>query len=104
MIVEYMEFGDFSSRVKKDTEVSMGLLSWIIIGALAGWIGSKIMGMDAEMGGMANILVGILGGVVGGWIMSAIGKTGVQGFSIWSFLVALLGSCVCLFIYKAIRK
>lgn len=82
----------------------MGLLSWIIVGALAGWIASKIMGTDAAMGGGANIAVGIIGAVIGGWIMSAIGKVGVQGFSIHSFLVALLGSVVFLAIVKAVKK
>lgn len=82
----------------------MGLLSWIIIGSLAGWIASKIMGTDAKMGAIANMVVGIIGGVVGGWIMSFIGAIGLTGFSIRSFLVALLGSVVFLAIAKAIRK
>ena len=82
----------------------MSILSWIIIGALAGWIASKIMGIDEQQGGLGNIIVGILGGVIGGWIMSFIGKTGVNGFSLWSFIVALIGSIVLIAIFKAIRK
>lgn len=82
----------------------MSILSWIIIGALAGWIASKIMGTDEQQGGLGNIIVGIFGGVIGGWIMSFIGKTGVNGFSLWSFIVALIGSIVLIAIFKAIRK
>ena len=54
----------------------MGILSWIIFGARAGWIASKITGHDASMGILSNIIVGILGAVIGGFIMSLIGKTG----------------------------
>lgn len=82
----------------------MGILSWIILGALAGWIASKIMKTDAEMGGLANIVVGILGAVIGGFIMSFINKSGVTGFNLYSFVVALIGSVVLIAIVKAVRK
>lgn len=82
----------------------MGLLSWVIVGGLAGWISSKIMNMDQEINGFMNVLVGIVGGVVGGWVMSLISKEGVSGFNIWSLIVAIIGSCICLFLYKKLRK
>ncbi len=82
----------------------MGIISWIVLGALAGWIGSKITGNDASMGGLANVIVGIVGALVGGFIMSLIGKTGVDGFNIGSFLVALLGSVVLLAIFKGFNR
>lgn len=82
----------------------MGILSWIIFGALAGWIASKIMKTDAEMGGLANIIVGIVGAVIGGFIMSFINKSGVTGFNLYSFFVAILGSVVLIAIVKAVRK
>ena len=82
----------------------MGFLSWIIVGALAGWIGSKITGNDASMGAGANILCGIVGATIGGWVMSIIGKSGVNGFNIYSILVAILGSVILLSIINAIKK
>jgi uncharacterized membrane protein YeaQ/YmgE (transglycosylase-associated protein family) len=82
----------------------MGIILWIIFGALAGWIASKIMNTDAEQGALLNIIVGIVGAIVGGWIMSLIGKSGVSGFNIYSFLVAILGAVVLLAIVKAFRK
>ena len=82
----------------------MGIFSWIIGGALAGWIASKITGNDASMGAGANILCGIVGATIGGWVMSIIGKSGVNGFNIYSILVAILGSVILLSIINAIKK
>ena len=82
----------------------MGIISWIIFGALAGWIASKITGHDASMGGIANIIVGIIGAVLGGFVMSLIGKTGVDGFNFSSFLVAVGGSVLLLAIFKGFKK
>ena len=47
---------------------SYGIIAWIVIGALAGWIGSKIMGTDAQQGGLANVLIGVSGAVIGGYL------------------------------------
>ncbi|HEY4543966.1 MAG TPA: GlsB/YeaQ/YmgE family stress response membrane protein [Tissierellaceae bacterium] len=82
----------------------MGIISWIILGALAGWIASKVMNTDASMGAFANIGVGILGSVIGGFIMNTFNKAGVNDLNIYSLLVALLGSIILLAIYKAISK
>ncbi len=82
----------------------MGFLSWIIVGALAGWIGSKITGNDASMGGFANVVVGIIGAIIGGWVMSIIGKSGVNGFNLYSVLVAILGSVILLSIVNKVKK
>lgn len=82
----------------------MGILSWIIFGGLAGWVASKITGHDASMGLFANILIGIIGAVVGGFVMSLIGKTGVDGFNLNSFLVAVGGSVLLLAIFKGFRR
>ena len=82
----------------------MGIISWIIVGALAGWIGSKITGNDANMWECANILCGIVGATIGGWVMSIIGKSGVNGFNLYSILVAILGSVILLSIINKIKK
>ncbi len=81
----------------------MGFLSWIIIGGLAGWIASKVMGTDKSMGVMANILVGVIGALIGGFVVSMLGGEGVNGFNVWSLLVAILGSIILLWIVKAVR-
>jgi uncharacterized membrane protein YeaQ/YmgE (transglycosylase-associated protein family) len=80
----------------------MGIISWIIIGGLAGWVASMILHTDEEQGMLGNIIAGILGGIVGGWALNIFGGEGVNGFSIWSFLVALLGAIIVLLIKGAL--
>lgn len=82
----------------------MGIILWIIFGALVGWIASKIMKTDAEQGFFMNIVVGIIGALLGGWIMSLLGGSSVTGFNFYSFIVAILGSIILLAIVKAIRR
>ncbi len=81
----------------------MGILSWIIIGGLAGWVASMIMGSNASMGLIANILTGIVGAFIGGFVMSILGGQGVTGFNLYSFGVATLGAVILLFIVKKIK-
>ncbi|NLG53268.1 MAG: GlsB/YeaQ/YmgE family stress response membrane protein [Clostridiales bacterium] len=81
----------------------MGILSWIIIGALAGWIASMVTGNNREMGAFKNIVVGIVGAFVGGFIMNTIGGNGVTGFNLWSLFVAIVGSIVLLLIINAFK-
>lgn len=80
----------------------MGFIAWIVLGALAGWIASMIMGNNAEQGGMGNIIVGIIGAVIGGFLMQLFGASGVNGFNLYSLLVAIGGAVVLLFIYRAL--
>jgi uncharacterized membrane protein YeaQ/YmgE (transglycosylase-associated protein family) len=60
----------------------MGVILWIVFGALVGWIASLIMKSDAQQGPLLNIVVGIIGAVLGGWIMSFFGQGGVSGFNV----------------------
>jgi len=80
----------------------MGFLSWIVLGAIAGWIGSMLVNRTGE-GLFRDIILGIVGGLVGGWIFQAVGSTGVTGFNAWSLLVAVIGSVIVLMLYHAIR-
>ncbi len=79
----------------------MGIILWIIFGGLVGWVASAIMGRSE--GVVMDIIVGIVGAIIGGWIMSYFGSTGVTGFNIYSFLVALLGAVVLIFLVRAVR-
>jgi len=82
----------------------MGIILWIIFGALVGWVASMIMKTNAQQGILLNIIVGIVGAVIGGWLMSIFGESGVRGFNLYSFLVALLGACVLIAILRAVRR
>ncbi len=82
----------------------MELILYIIFGALVGWIASIIMGRNSEQGAIGNIVVGILGAFLGSWLLQAFGGPGVTGFNLTSFLVALLGAVVLLFVYNLFRR
>lgn len=81
----------------------MGILLWIVFGALAGWIASMIMKTDAQQGTLGNIAVGIVGALIGGFVMSNLGGSGVTGFNLYSLLVAVLGAVVLIALLRAIR-
>jgi uncharacterized membrane protein YeaQ/YmgE (transglycosylase-associated protein family) len=81
----------------------MNFILWIIFGGLAGWIATMIMGADAGYGVLANIIIGIVGAFIGGWIADKVNvKEGAPGAdrptNIWSFVWAVVGAVVLLFI------
>jgi uncharacterized membrane protein YeaQ/YmgE (transglycosylase-associated protein family) len=79
----------------------MGILAWLIVGLIAGFIGSKIVNRAGE-GLVRDIILGIIGALVGGWIFTAVGATGVTGVNIYSIFVAVIGAVVVLVAYHAI--
>ena len=79
----------------------MGIISWIILGLIAGYIGSKIVDKQGQ-GFWLNIALGIVGALVGGFLFDFFGSTGVTGLNIWSMIVAIVGSVVVLLIYNAV--
>ncbi len=81
----------------------VGLLIWILFGALVGWLTSIMMNTDAQQGPLTNILLGIAGALVGGFIMRFLGYDGVSGFNLYSVLVAILGSVILVVLYKAVK-
>jgi uncharacterized membrane protein YeaQ/YmgE (transglycosylase-associated protein family) len=79
----------------------MSILAWIVLGLIAGFIGSKIVNKTGE-GIVMDIVLGIIGAVVGGWLFNRFGEPGVTGLNIWSLVVAVIGAIVVLVIYHAI--
>ena len=79
----------------------MGILSWLILGLIAGWIGSKIVNRTGE-GFFLDIVLGIVGALVGGFLFSLVGAEGVSGLNLYSMVVAVIGSIVVLVIYHTI--
>ncbi|MEV0435272.1 MULTISPECIES: GlsB/YeaQ/YmgE family stress response membrane protein [Nocardia] len=78
--------------------LGLGIIGWIIIGGLAGWIASKFMKTDAQQGILLNIVVGIVGGLLGGFILKLFGVD-VEGAGwIFSFITCLAGACLLLFL------
>lgn len=82
----------------------MGILLWIIFGALAGWIASIIMKTDSGQGTLSDIIMGIIGAVVGGFIMNLLGLSGVTGFNLYSLAVAVIGAIVVIYIGRMARN
>ncbi len=77
----------------------MNWLTWIIFGGLAGWIATMITGNDPRFGIIGNIVIGIIGAYLGGWLSAKLfGGPTVTGFDLRSFVVAVLGAVVLLFI------
>lgn len=81
----------------------MSFLAWIVLGLLAGFIGSKIVNKQGE-GMLLDILLGIVGAIVGGVLFNAFGTSGVNGLNLYSLFVAVIGAIVLLFAYHAIRR
>jgi uncharacterized membrane protein YeaQ/YmgE (transglycosylase-associated protein family) len=81
----------------------MSFFAWIVLGLLAGFIGSKIVSKQGE-GLILDILLGIFGAVIGGWLFSTFGASGVTGLNLYSLLVAVIGSVVVLVVYHTIKR
>jgi len=82
----------------------MGILLWIIFGAIAGYVASVIMKNDYNQGTVSDIIMGIVGAVVGGFIMELLGQSGVTGFNLYSFFVAIIGAVVVIYVGRRIRQ
>ena len=79
----------------------MSILAWLILGLIAGFIGSKIVNRTGE-GLILDIVLGIVGAFVGGFLFNLFGHVGVTGLNIYSLVVAVIGSIVVLVLYHAI--
>lgn len=82
----------------------MGILAWIILGGIAGWLASMIAGNNESQGVIGNIFVGIVGAFIGGFIVNLVGGEGVTGFNLWSLLVAIGGSVLLLLILGKFKR
>jgi len=81
----------------------MSFVAWIILGLVAGFVGSKIVNKTGE-GLVLDIILGIVGAIVGGWLFSMFGASGVTGLNLYSLAVAVVGAIVVLIAYHAIRR
>jgi uncharacterized membrane protein YeaQ/YmgE (transglycosylase-associated protein family) len=81
----------------------MSFLAWIILGLIAGFIGSKLVNKSGE-GLVLDIVLGIVGAFVGGWLFNRFGMVGVTGLNIYSMLVAVLGAIVVLVVYHLLIR
>ena len=82
----------------------MVIIFWIIFGGIVGWIASIIMKADSRQGTVKDIVMGIIGSIVGGFLMGLVGQSGVTGFNIYSFIVAIIGAIVVIYFGRMIEK
>jgi uncharacterized membrane protein YeaQ/YmgE (transglycosylase-associated protein family) len=83
--------------------MKMSILAWVVLGLLAGFIGSKLVNKSGE-GLFLDIVLGIVGAVAGGWVFNALGASGVTGLNLYSLLVAVVGSVILLVLYHAVFR
>jgi uncharacterized membrane protein YeaQ/YmgE (transglycosylase-associated protein family) len=81
----------------------MTYLAWIVLGLIAGFIGSKIVNKSGE-GLIMDIVLGIVGAIVGGWLAGYFGLSGVTGVNLYSVGIATGGAIVVLLVYHAVRR
>jgi len=81
----------------------MSFIAWIVLGLIAGFIGSKIVNKRGE-GFLGDIVVGVGGALLGGFLFNLFGATGITGLNLWSCLVAVVGSVVLIFAYHAVWR
>jgi uncharacterized membrane protein YeaQ/YmgE (transglycosylase-associated protein family) len=79
----------------------MSILAWIVLGLIAGFFASKLVGSTGN-GVVFDIMLGVVGAVVGGFLFQTLGATGVTGFNIWSMFVAVMGAVVVLVVKRAV--
>jgi uncharacterized membrane protein YeaQ/YmgE (transglycosylase-associated protein family) len=79
----------------------MGILSWIILGLIAGFIGSKVVNKTGA-GIIMDVLLGVVGAVVGGFLAGLLGYGGVTGINIYSVVISVVGAIVVLLVYRAV--
>jgi uncharacterized membrane protein YeaQ/YmgE (transglycosylase-associated protein family) len=82
----------------------MGIISWIVLGGIAGWLASIITKRNDQMGCITNIIAGIVGAAVGGWVFSLFGGQGVTGFNLPSLIVAFVGAVIVLAVVNLIFR
>lgn len=78
------------------------LVTWLVFGALAGWLTAKIMHLKTEFWG--NVVLGIIGAIIGGAIVELLGGSGITGFNVYSLIVAIIGAAVFTWIVRRVNK
>ena len=80
----------------------VGIIVWLVIGGVVGWLASLVMRTDAQQGILLNVVVGIVGAFIGGLIFS--GGSINQGLTVYSFIVSLLGAIILLAVVNLVRR
>ena len=82
---------------------TMDILSWIIVGIIAGFLAKTVVPGEGPGGILGDLVVGIVGAIIGGWIFNMFGHVGATGLNVWSIIVAFIGGVVLLWIVRALQ-
>ena len=82
----------------------MGLISWVVVGLIAGLLAKWVMPGSDPGGIFVTALIGMAGASVGGFVVGILGGSGATGFNVWSVLVAMLGAVILLYVYRLITR
>jgi uncharacterized membrane protein YeaQ/YmgE (transglycosylase-associated protein family) len=86
----------------KGTQTTMSILSWLIVGLVAGFLAKYVVPGEGPGGILGDIIIGIIGAFIGGWVFHQFGEPGVTGLTLWSILVAFVGAAILLFVIRAL--
>jgi len=93
-----------SIKIIKERKISMGVLSWIVVGLIAGWLAGMVM-KGGGFGLLGDIIVGVVGGLLGGWIAtSLLHWGGLTGIDLRSILIAFAGAVILLLVLRLVRR
>src|ERR1700680_3578465 len=95
--------GAYGQPFSGQTGETMSFFAWIVLGLIAGFIGSKIVNRRGE-GILLDILLGVVGSFAGGYLFHLFGEPGVSGLNLYSLFVAVVGSVVLLVVFSALRS
>ena len=82
----------------------MGIIAWLVLGALSGWIANRLMGKSSSSGLIDNIIVGIIGSFIGGFVFNFFGAQTITGLNAYRVFVAVVGACILLWVINQIRR
>lgn len=82
----------------------MNIIAWLILGVVAGWIASVLMGTNYAQGVVMDVIMGVVGALLGGFLFSLLGLGGVDGFNLYSLFVAVIGAVVLTWVSRQIQR
>jgi uncharacterized membrane protein YeaQ/YmgE (transglycosylase-associated protein family) len=92
------------SNKVKEWHMLWTIITWIVLGALAGWIASMLTGTNSQVNGWMNVAVGIIGAFIGGLALQLLGVSTSSSFSVGSLLTAVLGAVILLSLVRVFRR
>jgi len=91
-----------SNGLGRRLHMGLGIIGWIVIGIVAGWLAEKVMGRSHGL--LTNLIVGVVGALLGGFIAGSLLNIPVGGFNLITLLVAFLGACLLLFLVGLVKR